>query len=117
MEWIFNNIFIHFVFVIIYFFYWYDGWKADKRLFKKLKELEKVNGITDHIYYMKEKLPWGGFSRNFDSLVDKDDTNEVIIVKEQYILSIKKFQKVSWMFLLYWILNFIYAFFQHNVLL
>jgi len=78
----------------------FKGMKIEKELakkldeFGKLEEIKKLHGYFPMVHYVKERLPWGSFSRNYDNFYDKDDTEEIKELKNLWILNVIQFRKI-----------------------
>lgn len=59
----------------------------------KLRSLLKLS-FFEYFAYLKNRLPWGGLTRNFDNLYDDNDTEELRNQKTLYIEHRKKGDKI-----------------------
>lgn len=86
--------FVFLLFMLLFFKMLISGIKISSKLNIKLKKIGKISGkYLDTIQYMKQRLPWGGFSRNFDNFYDSDDTEDIKELKTLIILHTKKSRK------------------------
>ncbi|RXJ98911.1 hypothetical protein CRV02_12735 [Arcobacter sp. CECT 8989] len=86
------------------------GRKIEQRISKKLNEHGKINGLFGMVYYTKERLPWGSFSKDYNNFYDEDDSEEIKELKTLWIVNVKEFRKIMFLVLLDVFIIMIYSY-------
>ena len=68
--------------------------RLEKKLKEQLLKEKKVYGYQEFLLYMRQRIPWGGLSRNMANLHEEEDSEELRDVKHLYITNIKKARKI-----------------------